>query len=98
MSDTLNRIGTPGTDLAEFVEAIEKRLEIGAREYADRPAATRPPLELVDEIAQELVDVAGWSFLLWCRIEGLRERLRSVPVGTSTAQGASGALPDRSAT
>lgn len=98
MSDTPNRIGRPGTDLAEFVAAIEARLEIGEREYADRPASSRPLDELLDEINQELVDVAGWSFLLWRRIEALRERLGAVPDRGSTAQGASGASTDRSAT
>ncbi|MCC6785783.1 MAG: hypothetical protein IT457_23250, partial [Planctomycetes bacterium] len=69
------------TNLPDFVAAIEARLELGAREYQDRPAASRPPLELLDEIGQELIDVAGWSFLLWRRVEGLRERLGAVQNG-----------------
>ena len=72
------------TNLPDFVAAIEARLELGAREYQDRPAASRPPLELLDEIGQELIDVAGWSFLLWRRVEGLRERLGAVQNGWST--------------
>lgn len=83
MSDTTHRIGRPETDLLEFVAAIEARLEIGAVEYQDRPAAARPLAELVDEIGQELVDVAGWSFLLWRRVEGLRATLGAVQSGWS---------------
>ncbi|MCC6785926.1 MAG: hypothetical protein IT457_23980, partial [Planctomycetes bacterium] len=59
---------------------------------------TRPLTDLLDEIEQELIDVSAWSFLLWRRIEGLRERLGSVPDRGSTAQGASGAPTGRSAT
>lgn len=88
MSDTLNRIGSPGTPLAEFLAAIEARLAIGAREYQDRPAATRPLDALLDEIGQELVDVSAWSYLLWRRVEGIRERLSAVPGGPSAGESA----------
>lgn len=30
---------------------------------------------LAGEIKQELLDVCAWSFILWCRLRGLRERM-----------------------
>lgn len=59
----------------EFVARVRRRLERGATEYAARPAAERPLLELLGELAEELEDVAGWSHLLWRRLRAMRERL-----------------------
>ena len=58
--------------LAAFVDAVRARLAKGAVAYADRPAASRPLAELVDELQQETLDLAGWGFLLWRRLERLR--------------------------
>ncbi len=58
-----------------FVEAVETRLDKGAREYGER-SFERPPGELVGEVMQELEDVVGWSFILWCRLRALE-----MPVG-----------------
>ena len=59
-------------DLDRFVAAVEARLAKGEAAYRDRPAATRPIGELVDELQQETLDLAGWGFLLWLRLERLR--------------------------
>lgn len=57
-----------------FVAAVSGRLEAGAREYGDH-SFRRPAGELVREIEQELLDVAGWSFILWARLGALKGRL-----------------------
>jgi hypothetical protein len=57
-----------------FVSAVAARLRAGEREYGNRSFA-RPPTELVGEIAEELEDVAGWAFILWCRLRDLRVAL-----------------------
>ncbi len=55
----------------EFAERIRARLDAGKREYGDS-SFNRPRGELVDEIQQELLDVVGWSFILYSRLEKLK--------------------------
>lgn len=43
--------------------------------YGDR-SFHLPPAELAREIEQELLDLCAWSFILWCRLRALRERVR----------------------
>ena len=59
----------------EFTALVCARLEKGAKEYADQ-SFTRPPAELAAEIEEELADVCGWAFLLWCRVQALAKRVR----------------------
>jgi hypothetical protein len=54
-----------------FAESVRKRLEAGRTAYGDR-SFQRPPAELVAELQQEALDLAGWGFVLWCRLEGIR--------------------------
>jgi hypothetical protein len=63
--------------LAEFFQRISERQEQAASEYGDT-AKTRPASELFDEVAEELLDVCGWSFWLWRRVQTCAERLREV--------------------
>jgi hypothetical protein len=61
-------------EFGTFAAAVESRLQQGAQTYGDR-SFTRPPHVLAGEIEQELLDVCAWSFILWCRLRGLRERM-----------------------
>lgn len=64
------------SDLAKFLERVTDRLEAGSRVYGG--ASTRLPTgRLVDEIQQELEDVAGWSVLLWSKLERLRAKVEA---------------------
>lgn len=73
---------TPKSDAAiarfeGFTSEVRSRLEAGKRAYGDSSFET--PLErMITEIQQELMDVTGWSFILFDRLEELRERLRAV--------------------
>lgn len=55
-----------------FIEALRARLDAGRREYGPQ-SFTRSPVELRGEIEEELLDVAGWAFVLWARMRKLRE-------------------------
>lgn len=61
-------------DWAAFAAGVEARLADGARAYGDRSLRARPAA-LAGEVEEELLDVAGWSFMLWLRLRGLRRRL-----------------------
>ena len=66
--------------LDRFVQRLRARLVAGAATYGDR-SFTRPAAELVDEIQQELEDVAGWGLLLWIRLERLRGAVERIELG-----------------
>jgi hypothetical protein len=69
---TLTSLSTDAlTRWPEFVEMVEARLERGARDYGDA-SFTRPPIEIVGEVEQELLDVMGWGFVLWTRVSALK--------------------------
>lgn len=60
-------------DALSFFAAVKARLEVGEREYGT--SQDRPSPELVDEIMEELEDVAGWSILLWSKLRRIRDSL-----------------------
>jgi hypothetical protein len=62
-------------ELAQFWARLRERLEAGARSYGEASFG-REPAELAGEIEQELLDVCGWAFVLWCRLRHLRTVLR----------------------
>ena len=51
-------------------------LKAGAVAYQDRSFG-RDPDELLEELQAEALDLAGWGFVLWCRIEAMRGALRA---------------------
>lgn len=57
-----------------FAASVASRLAQGAKEYGDASFA-RDPGDLVGELQQELLDVMGWGYILWTRLEALRVRL-----------------------
>jgi hypothetical protein len=61
-------------DWAAFAAEVEARLAAGAQAYADQSLAAAPA-DLAAEVEEELLDVAGWSFILWRRLRSLRTRL-----------------------
>jgi hypothetical protein len=59
-----------------FVKVVRARLNRGRLEYADHDSFSRDPEELLGEIEEELVDVCGWGFILWVRLQRLRSEVR----------------------
>lgn len=49
-----------------FLSCLGERLALGAREYGNKSFA-RDFIELVDEILQEDIDRAGWSYIIWAK-------------------------------
>ena len=64
-------------ELARFMGRVRARLAAGARDYGDA-SFHRPVGELVDEIQQEVEDVAGWGLILWLRLDRMREAVDRV--------------------
>ena len=54
-------------DWLGFAEAVRARLDYGDRSFPSYPAA------LLDEVAEELLDVCGWCYVLWSRLRAIRE-------------------------
>ncbi len=59
----------------DFVKRLEKRLATGHAEYGDESFA-REPVDLLNEIIEEVDDIVGWGFVLGCRLQRLKEKVR----------------------
>jgi hypothetical protein len=64
----------PLDDWQRFTAQVRARLETGRREYGDE-SFNKDPRELLDELGQEAMDLAGWGYILWHRVNALRERI-----------------------
>lgn len=74
---------TPKSDVAlsmfpAFMEAVQRRLDVGRTTYGDG-SFTMPLNAVNNEIAQELMDLCGWAFILWTRVQQLEQGLRETP-------------------
>jgi len=63
----------PLENLDAFFRRVRERMDVGRVEYGDRSFAS-DPLSLVNEIQEEILDIAGWSYVLYCRMERVREK------------------------
>lgn len=63
----------------EFTAAVGERLEAGADAYGDR-SFSLSPASLVAELEQEALDLAGWGYVLWHRLERMRAAAERLPV------------------
>jgi hypothetical protein len=62
------------SDLPVYVSLLEERLRKGADSYGDA-SFSMPPQDAIAEIQQEVLDISGWGFILWSRLEDLRVKL-----------------------
>ncbi len=62
----------PDKDWGDFTNEVEKRLKKGEVEYGDE-SFNRSAFDLVSEIQEELADVCGWSFILWRKLQRMKE-------------------------
>ena len=54
-----------------FVGAVFQRLEKGREAYGDT-SFDKPIGELLGELEQECLDLAGWGFVLWSRLQRIK--------------------------
>ena len=57
-----------------FARQVRDRLELGRGVYGDKSFAA-DPAELLAELQQEALDLAGWAFVLFTRIQQMRAAL-----------------------
>lgn len=69
-----------------FVEEVRKRLEAGKETYGDS-SFTRPVEDIAREIQCECLDLAGWGFILYCRVEAMRQAISEIPVSPGMGRG-----------
>ena len=54
----------------EFELAMTLRLQKGHQNYGDK-SFSRDPAELLREIQEELLDISGWGYIVWCRMNDM---------------------------
>ena len=62
---------TPAESRAAFFERLHEKLEQGAKEHGDKSFDLTAP-RLIEELQAEALDLAGWGWILWDRLERLR--------------------------
>ena len=73
---------TPGTsrwtqEWNKFTETLTKRLEAGEREYGDA-SFDSSAISNIDEIEEELLDVCGWAYIMWTKLQTMRPKLEAL--------------------
>ena len=61
----------------EFSKQLEEKLQRGYEEHTDASFA-RMPEELVKELLEECIDIAGWSMVLYTRIRAILPHLEDL--------------------
>ena len=61
-----------------FIDKILSRLKVGAQSYGDISFSYSPSL-LGKNIEEEILDICGWSFVLWVRLQQLKKVLDKFP-------------------
>lgn len=64
-------------DWERFAAKVHARLVQGERVFDNR-SLDKPHLDLIEEIQQELEDIAGWGVLLWIRLERIKALAKQV--------------------
>jgi hypothetical protein len=78
--ETETAVPDPLDGFPAFVGAVKARLDAGRDAYGDA-SFSRDPAELVGELQQEALDLAGWGYVLWCRLERMRTALEAIGSG-----------------
>lgn len=63
----------------EFLDTLAARLAAGAAEYGNA-SFSRPAPETTAEILDEVLDVAGWAYVLWVQ---MRQRLEALELAAT---------------
>jgi hypothetical protein len=70
-------------DFQHFAVSVSERLQKGEQSYQGRSFSAEPRA-LIGEIRDELRDVAGWAFVLDCRLARVAEALEQASVTTAS--------------
>lgn len=65
------------TPFSRFTRDLYSRLKKGQEEYGDESYG-KHPLDLIREIKEEALDIAGWGYLLYQRLERLEHKVSAV--------------------
>lgn len=65
------------TELPRYSKALKSRLEASMSTYGDASFSKKANLTAAEVLA-ELIDINGWSFILWCRMRVLTKTLRKL--------------------
>ncbi len=74
------------THWPQFKEELEARLIQGHKEYGDK-SFELSPWDLVGEIQQEVMDIVGWGFILWVRLEKLNAAIGKIQDNSKRIEG-----------
>lgn len=66
-------------EFAQFVLVLHDKLERGEQTYGNA-SFDRPLPRTLDELLEELVDICGWAWVMFVRIEALKESLTTMQV------------------
>ena len=61
----------------EFSEAVQKKLQAGFEEHSDWSFA-RTPEDLADEVIEEMLDICGWTLILYVRMKNLKRHIEEI--------------------
>ncbi len=58
-----------------FVDKLDAKMLEGYKEYGD-VSFNRKSTDLIKEIEQELLDICGWSLILWVHLNELKLKVK----------------------
>jgi len=62
------------SEFPAWSDKIRARCENGKLEYGDK-SFSKDPLALIEELEQECLDIPGWSFITYCRLQQMKRAL-----------------------
>ncbi len=60
------------TEQEVYFAELRSRLKVGAECYGEK-SFDKTNGRLLQEIQEEILDIAGWSYILWAKIERLKK-------------------------
>ena len=63
----------------DFMARIQQRIETAEQTYGDR-SLHDTTIHLLSELEEEVLDIAGWGFFLWKRMQVMRDKFKRIGV------------------
>ena len=61
----------------KFIKELDEKLLNGYKEYGDG-SFTLSPKRLTAELKEEALDICGWGFILWVRLDELEKNAKKI--------------------